>query len=209
MSRMVDTQDDPTQRASEAAPLHEWLDRLGQDDGAPGGGSAAGVMLAMAAALLEMVLRYGDVTESERLRGQAAQARAVALERAREDARASAALGAALGRDEDDPDRENAVRRAGAGAVRSSAELGASGIHLTDLLREVAALARPSLMSDVGVAGEALAAGLGGALINLRANTALLARHGQDALPEAIAADARMAAARRAAEERAAAVREG
>lgn len=206
---MDHVQTDPTQRASEAAPLHEWLDRLGQDDGAPGGGSAAGVMLAMAAALLEMVLRYGDGTENERLRAQAAHARAVALERAREDARASAALGAALARDEDDPGREEAVRRAGTDAVRSSAELGSSGVHLGELLGEVAALTRPPLMPDVGVASEALAAGLGGALINLRANTALLERHDRVAHPEAIAEDVRMAAARRAVAGRAAAVREG
>ena len=38
--------------------LDAWLERLAEPNGAPGGGSAAGVMMGLAAALLHMVCGY-------------------------------------------------------------------------------------------------------------------------------------------------------
>jgi formiminotetrahydrofolate cyclodeaminase len=200
---------DAEQRASEAAPLRDWLDRLSQDDGSPGGGSASGVLLAIGAALLEMVLRYSDPDDDSGIRSRAGSLRADALQHARTDATASATLGAALALSTDDPAREGQVRSAGADAARTSAQLGDTGIELVTVLEQTAELTIPAVRADLGVAAEALAAGLGGALINLRADLKLMERHDGDVPEELTRAAGRMDEARRSAASRAAEIREG
>lgn len=198
---------DAEERASVAAPLRDWLDRLAQKDGAPGGGSAAGVLLATGAALLEMVLRYSDADDA--LLSRASALRAAALEDEQADATASANLGAALARPRDDPHRDEAARDAGDAAARTSVRLGDTGIALVTLLDETAERTVAAVEADLGVAAESLAAGLGGALINLRGDLALIERHGATASPDLFDAADRMSAARRSAADHAERVREG
>jgi formiminotetrahydrofolate cyclodeaminase len=199
---------DAEERASVSAPLRDWLGRLAQKDGAPGGGSASGVLLGIGAALLEMVLAYSDPDDESGLRGRAGSLRADALEDALADATASAALGAALARPTDDPDREGEIRETGDDAARTSMRLGDTGLRLVTLLEETADRAIPAVIADLGVAAEALSAGLGGALINLRSDLTLIARHGTDAPDDLAKAADRMDAARRQAAARADRVRE-
>ncbi|MFS0865887.1 cyclodeaminase/cyclohydrolase family protein [Microbacterium sp. 179-B 1A2 NHS] len=198
---------EPEERASVTVPLEEWLDRLAQRGGAPGGGSASGVLLGVGAALLSMVLSYGD--RSPALRDRAERLRADALADAIGDATASAALGGALAQPADDPGRDGQVRDAAAGGARSSAQLGATGVALVELLEETAEDTAAGLIADLGVAAEAIAAGLGGALINLRGDVDLIERRGGDAPAEIAAAADRMDAARRRAASHATRVREG
>ena len=198
---------EPEERASVAVPLEEWLDRLAQRGGAPGGGSASGVLLGVGSALISMVLSYGD--RSPALSARAAQLRADALADALADATASAALGSALAEPTDAEGRDAHVRDAAIAGARSSARLGATGAALVDLLEDTADDVPPGLDADLGVAAEAITAGLGGALINLRGDVALIERRDGTVPADIREAAVRMETDRRRAATRATAVREG
>ena len=172
--RMQSDPDVPTSLA-----MDEWLARLAEPTGAPGGGSAAGVMMALAAALLHMVCGY---TPDEPVAAEAGkrvrELRAASLRASEEDGVRSVALGAALR--EDGPDRSARLYDAAVAAAASSADLAEVGIALVAQLRLVAEVGNPHLVADTGVASESLRAGLGAALINLRANIALARSHAGD-----------------------------
>ncbi|MFG6476417.1 cyclodeaminase/cyclohydrolase family protein [Microbacterium sp. P06] len=159
--------------------LDTWLAKLAEPNGAPGGGSAAGVMMGLAAALLHMVCGY---TPDEPAAAAAAERVAVLRERALaasyEDGVRSVALGAALAAE--GPERSIRLHREAVAASASSAELAEIGMALAAELRVVAEVGNPHLVADTGVASEALAAGLGAALINLRANVRLARKHAPD-----------------------------
>lgn len=171
-----DTVSDGDVPTSEA--LDVWLDRLAQADGAPGGGAACGVMLAVAAALLSMVALYTSDDEratqsAERLVGHRRQA----LRAAEADGIRSAALGEAVGAAPDSPGRDRSVRDAAVAAAASSATLGRVGVDLLPELQLLAEIGNPNVTADLVVAAHALIAGVAGALVNLRGDVALAARH--------------------------------
>ncbi|HYJ50974.1 MAG TPA: cyclodeaminase/cyclohydrolase family protein [Microbacterium sp.] len=195
-------------RVPTSTSLSAWLDKLAQPDGAPGGGAACGVMLGLSAALLRMVAEYTPdderaIDSAERL----VTRRADALAGAEADGVRSAELGAALALSPDDPARDEQVRATAVGAAQSSVTLGDVGVDLVDELRLLVDIGNPHLAADLAVAGEALAAGIAGASINLRANLQLAHAHGGDDGLGALYADAerlqtaRDAAARLAADE--------
>jgi formiminotetrahydrofolate cyclodeaminase len=166
-------------QVSASTPLADWLAELAQPTGAPGGGAASAVLLATSAALLRMVAEYtpGDPRASgcaERL----ASRRTEALDAAQVDGRRSAELGAALKLSADDPDREVRVRDAACAAARASVLIGHVGRALLSDLRLLSQISSPQLAADVAVAAAALAAGIAGAAINLRADVQTANRHG-------------------------------
>ena len=146
-------------RIPASTSLSAWLDRLAQPDGAPGGGAACGVMLALAAALLRMVAEYTpDEPRAEECAGRLVTRRLDALAAAETDGVRSAELGAALRTSKDDPTRDQLVRDAAIEAARLSAVLGDVGVALVDELRLLREIGNPHLAADLAVAGEALAA---------------------------------------------------
>jgi formiminotetrahydrofolate cyclodeaminase len=156
--------------------LDEWLARLAEPTGAPGGGSAAGVMMALAAALLHMVCGYTpDDAEAARAAERVRVLREECLGAAYQDGIRSVALGEALAAD--GPGRSADLYRAAVAAADSSARLAEIGIVLAGELGVIAEVGNKHLVADTGVAGEALRAGLGAALINLRANVRLAEAH--------------------------------
>ncbi len=160
--------------------LDDWLDRLSQRGGEPGGGAASGVMLAIGAALLHMVAAYTPDDERAQHSGRSSvELRVRALQAAEEDGVRSAALGAALA-SEDSPERDARIVTTGTDGAESSVSLVEIGVALAEELRILADRGNPNLVADVAVAAEAIGAGLGGALTNLRACLALTRRH----LPE-------------------------
>ncbi len=168
-----------TTRIPASTSLSAWLDKLAQPDGAPGGGAACGVMLALSAALLRMVAEYTpDDERAEECAARLVTRRVDALDTAETDGVRSAELGAALRTPTDDPDRDERVRDAATEAARLSAALGEIGVGLIDELRLLGEIGNPHLAADLAVAGEALAAGIAGASINLRANVSLARAHG-------------------------------
>ena len=165
-------------RIPASTSLSAWLDRLAQPDGAPGGGAACGVMLALAAALLRMVAEYTpDEPRAEECAGRLVTRRLAALDASETDGVRSAELGAALRMSRDDPARDERVRDAAIEAARLSAVLGDVGAGLVEELRLLREIGNPHLAADLAVAGEALAAGVAGASINLRANLQLARAH--------------------------------
>lgn len=178
---MTDSTDIPTSR-----PLDAWLDALSQPTGSPGGGAAAGVMLGLATGLMGMVAGYTrDDDAVTEIAGGLDGTRAELLEAVEADGVVSADLGAALARASEDPEREEAVRGAALDAAASVARLGRIGITVVDEARALAAHGNPHVAVDLAVATEALAAGLAGASLNLRANLQLARRHGASAAMQA------------------------
>lgn len=177
LSGMTDSADIPTSR-----PLDAWLDALSQPTGSPGGGAAAGVMLGLATGLMGMVAGYTSDDEAvTEIAGRLDRTRAELLQAVEADGVVSVDLGAALARAPEDPEREEAVRGAALDAAASVARLGRLGIAVVDEARTLAAHGNPHVAVDLAVAAEALAAGLSGASLNLRANLHLARRYGASA----------------------------
>jgi formiminotetrahydrofolate cyclodeaminase len=166
-------------RVATTHPLDEWLDTLAQASGAPGGGAASGVMLAVSAALLRMVAGYNPeegraVASAERL----VVLRQEALRAAEQDGVRSAELGSAMADPNEGPRRDRAIVVAAIAGAASSIALGRVGASLVDELHTLADITNAALAADLVVAAEALAAGIGGASINLRADLRLADQHG-------------------------------
>lgn len=158
-------------------PLAEWVDRLAQAKGAPGGGAACGVMTGIAAGLLGMVAAYtADDLEARRAEQRLSDKRRLAMEAAEEDGVRSAAFGAALAMDQG-PDRERAVRQATVDAVASALDVGRIAASLLEEVRLLADIGNPHVEADLRVAVEALRAALEGTNHTARANLDLLSRH--------------------------------
>ncbi|WJL94934.1 cyclodeaminase/cyclohydrolase family protein [Microbacterium sp. ET2] len=158
-------------------PLEEWLGRLAEARGAPGGGAACAVMTAISAALLGMVAAYTpDDVEAERAVGRLRGRRRAATRAAEEDGVRSAAFGASLAMS-DGPERERAVRQATVEAIESSLSIGRIGVSLLDDVRLLADIGNRHVEADLRVAAEALRAALEGAHLTAEANLDLLERH--------------------------------
>lgn len=174
---MTVTEADPADVPA-STPLEQWLDRLAEATGAPGGGAASAVMLALGAGLLRMVAGYTPGQDRATAAGERVAAlRVRALAASDADSRASVALGAALALPTDDPDRDARLLDAALRGARSSVDIGEVGIALVGELDVLERVGNRHLDSDLAVAREAVRAGLGGALVNLRANLDLIAAH--------------------------------
>lgn len=171
--------DQPDGDVPTSEALDVWLDRLAQADGAPGGGAACGVMLAVAAALLRMVALYtGDDERAAAAAERLVARRREALRAAESDGVRSASLGAAVRAAPGSPGRDRYVRVAAVEAAASSATLGQVGADLLPDLELLARIGNPNVTADLVVAAHALVAGVAGALVNLRGDLELAARHG-------------------------------
>jgi formiminotetrahydrofolate cyclodeaminase len=187
---------------SASTPLSAWLAELAQPSGAPGGGAASAVLVATSAALLRMVAEYTpDDPRASECAERLVSRRTEALDAAQADGLRSAELGAALTLSADDPDRDVRVRDAACAAARSSASIGQVGRALVSELRLLAQISNPQLAADLAVAAAALAAGVAGASINLRADLQTARKHGapRSALAELHAAARLLAVDRSAA----------
>lgn len=162
--------------------IERWTAGLTEANGDPGGGAAAGVMLAVAAGLTGMVAGYSG---ADVVRERARRLREEALAAADADAAASAAFGAAFRRG--DEGRGEAIREAAIGAARSSARLGEHARGAIPDLEALAGEGDPALVADVAVAAAALRAALASARTNLSFDLATL-RSAGDTLDEVRAA---------------------
>ncbi|MER7797662.1 cyclodeaminase/cyclohydrolase family protein [Microbacterium sp. NPDC096154] len=151
------------------ATIERWTAGLAEANGDPGGGAAAGVMLAIAAGLMSMVAGY---SEADGILVRARELREAALDAADADAAASAAFGAAFRRDDDG--RSAAISEASLEAARSSALLGERARAAIPDLETLAAEGDAALVADVAVAAAALRAALASARTNLSYDLATL-----------------------------------
>ncbi|WP_311258612.1 cyclodeaminase/cyclohydrolase family protein [Microbacterium sp. WCS2018Hpa-9] len=161
-----------------STPMDDWFDALSRPTGSPGGGAAAGVMLAIAASLMSMVGGYSDDDpRAADILDRLARQRAEALRAVEADGIVSASFGAALALATDDPSRDERVRDAAVEGARSAARVGLIGVGMLQDVRVLVEVGNPHIVVDLAVAAEALLAGLSGASLNVRANLQIARRH--------------------------------
>ncbi|MDQ7829107.1 MAG: cyclodeaminase/cyclohydrolase family protein [Armatimonadota bacterium] len=171
-----------------------WLEQLASRAPAPGGGSAAALAGAQAAALVAMVARLTLPAEAAESRqaGQAAagaadapaeaagaladaeRLRAALVRAADEDARAFEAVMAAYrlprSTDEERARRREAVQAALHMATAVPLRTAAAAVEVLETARRLAPVANPHAASDLGVAAHLAAAAAEGALLNVAIN---------------------------------------
>ena len=168
-------------------PVHEFLERLGSSDPVPGGGSAAALAAAMGAALVAMVAEltigrpaYAEHEETIRkLRFDALDRRNELLQLAQQDADAYDVVVRArhLPKDSeaDKAARSEALQAAMVEAARIPLRAAVVASEVLDLAERIAPIGNRNAASDAGVAAQLAAAGLRGALLNVRINLPYLA----------------------------------
>jgi formiminotetrahydrofolate cyclodeaminase len=163
-------------------PARELLERLSTREPVPGGGSAAALAGAMAAALVQMVVELttdrpaavDHEPELATVRTAAIDLRARLLRLTELDAAAYEAVVAArrLPRDTD-PERAARTTRiedATRDATRAPLETAGAAGEVLDLASRIAPIGNRNAISDVGVAALLAAAALRGAALNVRIN---------------------------------------
>jgi methenyltetrahydrofolate cyclohydrolase len=156
-----------------------YLDQLAARVSAPGGGAAAALHAAQAAALIAMVARYSDgarydasvinhiITEADGLRDDA-----LALAEADADAfgAVSAAYGLPRGTAEEKQTRSAAIAEALAGAARPPADVVRVSLLLVSLAEELLRHGNRNVITDVAAAAEATRAAAVTAQVNIEYN---------------------------------------
>jgi Methenyl tetrahydrofolate cyclohydrolase len=168
-------------------PVREFLERLGSSDPVPGGGSAAALAAAMGAALVAMVAEltigrpaYAEHEETIRkIRFDAIDRRVELLDLAQQDADAYDVVVRArhLPKDSDAERtaRSSALEAAMLEAARIPLRAAVVASEVLDLAERIAPIGNKNAASDAGVAAQLAAAGLRGALLNVRINLPYLA----------------------------------
>lgn len=172
---------DNNEAASTAnSTIASWISALGLSNGAPGGGSASGIMLAIAASLTSMVCGYTSTEDQDQqdslssIDSRAQQLISKALELGDQDAAVTNAFGAAF-RKEPGPDKQKAVEVASVQAAQASAALGELALTAIADLAWLAEHGNRALIADVAVGLGALRAAVTGARTNLSFDLSKLA----------------------------------
>lgn len=165
--------------------LVEWLGDLAAKQPTPGGGAAAGLAAATAAALVGMVSVYttGDkwADRSERMQAiheEAERLRQEALQLMEADAEAFSAVGNAYGLPKDTDDKKGIRKIAIQDALANAAEpprlTTEVAARILSLVEELAESGNPNVISDVAVAGTFIRAALDAAIDNIQINEQLI-----------------------------------
>jgi len=140
-----------------------YLDRLAARVPAPGGGAAAALHAAQAAALLAMVARYSDGERYDaemmsRIAGEADVLREDALALAEADAAAFAAVAEAYKLPRETEDRSASISAALADATRPPADVVRIAVLLIRLAEELLTAGNHGMITDVAAAAAAVRA---------------------------------------------------
>lgn len=161
--------------------VSRFLERLAARVPAPGGGAAAALHAAQAAALLAMVARYStgekyaahaDVIA--RVTAVSDELRAAALQLAEDDANAFTAVTDAYALPRSTPEekatRSAAITRALAGAAKPPAEVVSVAVRLVRLAEELLPVGNRNVITDIAAAAEATRAAATTARVNIEVN---------------------------------------
>ena len=167
-------------RAAEGPTLDGWLEDLAAGTPVPGGGSAAALAGALAAALVAMVARltvgrkaYAAVERrAADVLAEADTLRAALRRLVDDDAAAYAQVGAALRMPKHDAARGRAIDAALLGAAQPPLEVARRAARLVALADEIAAIGNKNARSDAKVAAALARAAVAGAIENVRVNVA-------------------------------------
>lgn len=162
-------------------PIGGWLEELGSRSPTPGGGSAAALSAATAAALVQMVANYTTGSrwadredQMRRIAGEAAGLRAGALEAADADAVAFGSVTAAYRLPKATPpqqsERSARIQQALVEAAAPPARVGRLAARVAQIAADLAGAGNPNVVSDVAVAASAARAALEGAIVNIEIN---------------------------------------
>src|SRR2546429_504387 len=173
-------------RAVEGPTLDGWLEELAGGAPVPGGGSAAALAGALAAALVAMVARLTTGRKAyaavqERVAALLAEADALRAQLRRlvdDDAAAYARVSEAYRIPKGDPTRTRAVDQALVGAAQTPLRMARGAVRLMALAREIGAIGNQNARSDSSVAAALARAALAGAVENVRVNVAALSEPG-------------------------------
>jgi len=179
---------EPKIRAAEGPTLDGWLDELAGGAPVPGGGSAAALAGALAAALVAMVARltigrkaYAGAGVQQRVAEILAEAEALRAQLRRlvdDDAAAYAKVSAAYRLPKDDPRRTRAADEALVGAAQTPLAMARGAARLLALVREIGTIGNRNAHSDALVAAALARAALDGATENVRVNVQSLSEPG-------------------------------
>lgn len=161
--------------------IADWLARLAEPVPDPGGGAAAGLVIATGAALVSMTAGYIAPAEGTSIVGAAADARAAALAAADADARMSGELVAAFRMPLDAPDRGERILDSTIRAAASSVDMVEIAADLIAPLHWLAEHGEARLAPDVAVAARLLACGIRAAAVNIRCDASSAAQFGATA----------------------------
>lgn len=159
-------------------PVQTFLQRLGSDAPAPGGGAAAALCGALAASLGSMVCAFtigrpkfaAVETETKELAAHFQRAQQAFARWVDEDAAAYAALSAARKRPKDDVGRAADVAAAAGLAAVVPLEIASLANRLTADFARLATIGNPMLGSDIEAGAHMARASRDAALANVRAN---------------------------------------
>src|SRR2546425_2488348 len=173
-------------RRVEGPSLDGWLEELAGGAPVPGGGSAAALAGALAAALVAMVARLTTgrkayAAQQERVAAVLAEADALRAQLRRlvdDDAAAYARVSDAYRLPKGDPGRRRAVDQALVGAAQTPLQMARGAVRLLALAREIGAIGNQNARSDATVAAALAGAALAGAVENVRVNVAALSDPG-------------------------------
>ncbi len=177
---------EPKIRAAEGPTLDGWLDELAGGAPVPGGGSAAALAGALAAALVAMVARLTSGRKAyagvqHRVAEILAEAEALRAQLRRlvdDDAAAYAKVSAAYRLPKDDPHRTRAGDEALVGAAQTPLAMARGAARLVGLAREIGTIGNRNAHSDASVAEALARAALAGAVENVRVNVQSLSEPG-------------------------------
>lgn len=169
------------------ASVRAFLDALGAKSPTPGGGAAAGVTGALAAALAEMVVQFSVGKKSlaphehtlKAALDKLQRTRAVMLELADEDAHAYARLNALMKLPESDPDRQRAWSQAVTLCVQIPRAMLAASLDALRLMEELATCTNRQLKSDLAIAAVLAEATARASIHNTAINLGLLEDDGR------------------------------
>lgn len=162
--------------------LTDFLEELASDSPAPGGGSVAALSGALAAGLLGMVCRLSIGKKGAEEHQEKFEAVLAQTDKIRLDLQAlidldtvafndvMAAFKMPKSSDEDKATRSHAIQAAFIQAVDVPMRTAQSCRELLSLALEIANIANPNCISDLGVAGQSAFAGVQGAMMNVRIN---------------------------------------
>jgi methenyltetrahydrofolate cyclohydrolase len=145
--------DSPAARSEAALPVGQLsvaalLEAVAARTPAPGGGGAAGVTCALAAALIEMTAAFGSGPEAETAKTRAAELRAAALQLAEEDRTAYAPVLEALALPAGSPERRQRLAAARSQASEPPLGIAEAAAEVAELGVTAARAAGPHLIGD-------------------------------------------------------------